>query len=178
LIEQIGDNLMLVYDSQNLPTPEEFRKALREASEQYDPVEELLRLRHELDDLERPLLGRARDHANDWRPLWLDESRCTRMQLAAKGRVIWQALADLKRLLEEAQPATALDECSLPGRDGEHETTKPPSSDGTGIGSSDAARLEATADGVPGRARAVTRARHQGARPTRPRRGTRRGGRS
>lgn len=44
---------MIEYDSQSLPTPEEFRKALHEASEQYDPVEELLRLQRELDALEQ-----------------------------------------------------------------------------------------------------------------------------
>ena len=44
---------MLQYNSQSLPTPEEFRKALRESIEQYDPVEELLRLQRELDALEQ-----------------------------------------------------------------------------------------------------------------------------
>ena len=44
---------MLQYDSQSLPTPEEFHKALREASEQYDPVEELLQLQRELYALEQ-----------------------------------------------------------------------------------------------------------------------------
>jgi hypothetical protein len=44
---------MIEYDSQSLPTPEEFRKALHEASEQYDPVEELVRLQRELDALEQ-----------------------------------------------------------------------------------------------------------------------------
>lgn len=44
---------MIEYNSQALPTPEEFRKAPREASEQYDPVEELLRLQRELDALEQ-----------------------------------------------------------------------------------------------------------------------------
>jgi hypothetical protein len=38
----------LVYDANSLPTPEEFRKALREAAENYDPVEDLLFLQREL----------------------------------------------------------------------------------------------------------------------------------
>jgi len=42
----------LSYESPSLPTPEEFRKALREAAEQYDPIEELLRLQRELSALE------------------------------------------------------------------------------------------------------------------------------
>jgi hypothetical protein len=43
----------LSYESQSLPTPEEFRRALREAGEQYNPVEELLRLQRELTGLEQ-----------------------------------------------------------------------------------------------------------------------------
>jgi AraC-like DNA-binding protein len=45
----------LSYSSQSLPTPQEFRKVLREAAEQYDPLEELLRLQLELTALEQRL---------------------------------------------------------------------------------------------------------------------------
>jgi len=41
------------FNSETMPTPEEFTRMLREASEQYDPVEELLRLERELVTLER-----------------------------------------------------------------------------------------------------------------------------
>ncbi|HEX6386052.1 MAG TPA: hypothetical protein VF177_15385 [Anaerolineae bacterium] len=41
------------FNSATMPTPEEFAKMLREASEQYDPVEELLRLERELITLEQ-----------------------------------------------------------------------------------------------------------------------------
>jgi len=42
----------LEYNQETLPTPEEFVQTLRETSEQYDPVEELLRLERELVRLE------------------------------------------------------------------------------------------------------------------------------
>ena len=38
----------LSYDENSMPTPEEFRKALREASEKYDPIDDLLYLQREL----------------------------------------------------------------------------------------------------------------------------------
>ena len=41
------------YQQDNLPEPAEFRRLLREASEQYDPVDELLRLENALRELER-----------------------------------------------------------------------------------------------------------------------------
>jgi hypothetical protein len=41
------------FNSETMPTPEEFARMLREASEQYDPVEELLRLERELVRLEQ-----------------------------------------------------------------------------------------------------------------------------
>ena len=40
------------YSSESLPTPDEFRRRLREAHEQYDPVETLLTLQRELIALE------------------------------------------------------------------------------------------------------------------------------
>lgn len=40
------------FTSETMPTPDEFARMLREASEQYDPVEELLRLERELVHLE------------------------------------------------------------------------------------------------------------------------------
>ena len=36
------------YDANSVPTPEEFRKALREAEVKYDPVDDLLYLQREL----------------------------------------------------------------------------------------------------------------------------------
>jgi len=111
-------------------------------------------------------------------PVWmLDESRCARMELSTEARVAWQALAELKRLLDDAQPAAALDERSLAGRDAGHETTNPPSSAGTGISSSSAAGLEIAASGVPRGARAVAGAPDQARRAARPCGRTRRGGR-
>ena len=44
---------MFEYNHESMPTPEEFIKTLKEASEQYDPVEELLRLERELVRLEQ-----------------------------------------------------------------------------------------------------------------------------
>ena len=41
------------YTNNNLPDREEFRRALREAVENYDPVEELLELHTELGEYER-----------------------------------------------------------------------------------------------------------------------------
>ena len=41
------------YQNGNLPEPVEFRRLLREASENYDPVDELLILERALRDLER-----------------------------------------------------------------------------------------------------------------------------
>ena len=41
------------YQHDNLPEPAEFRRQLREASERYDPVDELLRLENALRELER-----------------------------------------------------------------------------------------------------------------------------
>lgn len=41
------------YTDGNLPDPELLRRQLREASEQYDPVDELLAVERELIDLER-----------------------------------------------------------------------------------------------------------------------------
>lgn len=41
------------YQHANLPDPAEFRRQLREASEQYDPVDELLRLEDALRTLEQ-----------------------------------------------------------------------------------------------------------------------------
>lgn len=43
----------LTYDSDSLPSPSEFRKALREAGENYDPIDELLNLQQELTALEQ-----------------------------------------------------------------------------------------------------------------------------
>jgi hypothetical protein len=44
---------MLEYNKETMPSPEEFIKVIRESSEQYDPVEELLRLERELVRLEQ-----------------------------------------------------------------------------------------------------------------------------
>lgn len=41
------------YTNNNLPSPEEFRRALREAMENSDPIEELLELHTELGEYER-----------------------------------------------------------------------------------------------------------------------------
>jgi hypothetical protein len=41
------------FTAETMPTPEEFRRMLREASENYDPLEELLALEREFVDLER-----------------------------------------------------------------------------------------------------------------------------
>lgn len=41
------------YQNSNLPEPAEFRRLLREASEEYDPVDELLILERDLRDLEQ-----------------------------------------------------------------------------------------------------------------------------
>ena len=38
----------LSYDEKSMPTPEEFRRDLREAAEKYDPVDDLLYLQREL----------------------------------------------------------------------------------------------------------------------------------
>lgn len=38
----------LSYDANSMPTPEEYRKDLREAAEKYDPVDDLLYLQREL----------------------------------------------------------------------------------------------------------------------------------
>jgi hypothetical protein len=43
----------LSYDANSMPTPEEFRKALREMEEQYDPVGDLLYMQRELTTLEQ-----------------------------------------------------------------------------------------------------------------------------
>lgn len=43
----------LSYDANTMPTPEEFRKALKEMSEQYDPLGDLLYLQRELMLLEQ-----------------------------------------------------------------------------------------------------------------------------
>jgi hypothetical protein len=44
---------MFEYNQETMPSSQEFIKTLREASEQYDPVEELLRLERELVHLEQ-----------------------------------------------------------------------------------------------------------------------------
>lgn len=43
----------ITYTDNNLPDPEEFRRALREAMENSDPLEELLELHSELGEYER-----------------------------------------------------------------------------------------------------------------------------
>ena len=110
-------------------------------------------------------------------PSWMfDASVCARMRLAPEAHVSWQALADLKCLVEEAGPNTALDERLTSGRHAAHETTNSTPSAGAGIRASDAADLEVAARRVSRRGHAVAGAHDQGTGPVRARRRKRSGG--